>query len=104
MVTSAHPSAQEAGILIHHFMSSAESSEPQFTPMRTGFWFSTATSIMVRKLSSFLRPTLTLPGLMRYLASARAQSGYFFRKNVPVVVEVADDRDVDCPAYRVAQQ
>ena len=65
-------------------VSSAWSSEPQFTPMRTGFWFSTATSIMVRKLSSSLRPMQTLPGLMRYLASARAHSGYFFSRRCPL--------------------
>ena len=63
---------------------SAWSSEPQFTPMRTGFWFSTATSIMVRKFESSLRPMPTLPGLMRYLARARAHSGYFFSRMWPL--------------------
>jgi hypothetical protein len=65
-------------------VSSAASSEPQFTPMRTGLWFSMATSIMVRKLSSVLRPISELPGLMRYLASARAHSGYFFSRMWPL--------------------
>ena len=60
------------------------SSEPQFTPMRTGLSFSIAHSIMVRKLSSFLRPIETLPGLMRYLASARAHSGNFFSRRCPL--------------------
>ena len=52
-----------------------------------------AASIMVRKLSSCFLPMLTLPGLMRYLASARAQSGIFLQQNVAVVVEVANHRD-----------
>jgi hypothetical protein len=61
-------------------VSRAWSSEPQLTPMRTGFWFSTAHSIMVRKLSSFFLPMETLPGLMRYLASDRAQALYFLSR------------------------
>ena len=65
-------------------VSSDWSSEPQFTPMRTGFWFSTAHSTMVRKLSSSLRPIDTLPGLMRYLASARAVAGYFLSRMWPL--------------------
>jgi len=65
-------------------VSSAWSSDPQFTPMRTGFWFSTATSIMVRKLSSSLRPMLALPGLIRYLASARAHAGNFLSRMWPL--------------------
>ncbi len=52
---------------------------------------SIATSMMVRKLSS-RRFAPTLPGLIRYLASAAAQSGYLREEQVPVVVEVADDR------------
>src|SRR5271170_3845118 len=39
---------------------------------------------MVAKLSSFLRPMLTLPGLIRYLAKARAQSGNFLSKRCPL--------------------
>jgi hypothetical protein len=65
-------------------VSSAESSEPQFTPMRTGLRFSMATSIMVRKLSSVFRPMSELPGLMRYLASLRAHSGYFLSRMWPL--------------------
>ena len=72
-------------------VSSAWSSEPQLTPMRTGFWFSTAHSTMVRKLSSSLRPMETLPGLMRYLASALRAVGILLQQQVAVVVEVADD-------------
>src|SRR3712207_8999262 len=45
------------------------SSEPQFTPMRTGFWLAAATSIMSPKLRSSFLPMLTFPGLIRYLAS-----------------------------------
>ena len=56
-------------------VSSAWSSEPQFTPMRTGLPNSIARSMMARKFSSW-RLAPTLPGLMRYLSSARAVSGY----------------------------
>ena len=72
-------------------VSSAPSSEPQFTPMRTGLPYSMAASIMVRKLSSCFLPMLTLPGLMRYLASARAHAGILLQQQMAVVVEVADD-------------
>ena len=65
-------------------VSSAWSSDPQFTPMRTGLSFSMATSIMVRKLSSSFLPIETLPGLMRYFASALAQSGYFLSRMCPL--------------------
>ena len=65
-------------------VSSCWSSEPQFTPMRTGFWFSTATSTMVRKLSSSFLPIETFPGLMRYFASALAHLGYFFSRMCPL--------------------
>ncbi len=71
------------------------SSDPQFTPMRTGRSYSMAASIMTRKLSSCLRPIFTLPGLMRYLASARAQAGILLQQQVAVVMEIADDRDID---------
>ncbi len=76
-------------------VSSDWSSDPQFTPMRTGFWFSTATSTMVRKFESSLRPMPTLPGLIRYFASALRATGILLQKDMAVVMEVADDRDVD---------
>src|SRR5262245_29780952 len=44
--------------------------------MRTGFRYLMAHSIMVANCSSRFAPRPTLPGLMRYLASACAQSGY----------------------------
>jgi hypothetical protein len=50
------------------------SREPQLTPMRTGLSLATATSTIARKFSS-RRLAPTFPGLMRYLASARAQAG-----------------------------
>ncbi len=65
-------------------VSSAPSSDPQLTPMRTGRSYSIAASIMVRKLSSCFLPILTFPGLMRYFASARAMSGYFFSSRWPL--------------------
>ena len=65
-------------------VSRAWSSDPQFTPMRTGRSYSMAASIMVRKLSSCFLPMLTLPGLMRYLESARAHSGYFRSRMWPL--------------------
>jgi hypothetical protein len=64
-------------------VSSCWSSEPQFTPMRTGRSYSTAASTMVRKFSS-RRFAPTLPGLIRYFASARAQSGYFVSSRWPL--------------------
>ena len=48
---------------------------PQFTPMRTGLSCRQATSIISANCGSRLLPRPTLPGLMRYLASATAQSG-----------------------------
>ena len=66
--------------------------------MRTGLSFSMATSIMVRKLLSSFLPMETLPGLMRYLASVRAHVGILLQQDMPVVVEVADDRHRDAEA------
>ena len=54
---------------------SAWSSEPQFTPIRTGMPFSIATRTIVWKFSS-CRFAPTLPGLIRYFARAFAISGY----------------------------
>ena len=62
--------------------------------MRTGLSLSTANWTMVRKFSSRRLPP-TFPGLMRYLASARAQSGYLREQQMAVVVEIADDRNDD---------
>ena len=59
------------------------SSEPQFTPMRTGLPYSIACSMMVVKFAS-RRLVPTFPGLMRNLASARAQSGYFVSRRWPL--------------------
>src|SRR5258708_7426451 len=56
-------------------VSSCWSSDPQFTPIRTGLPLATATSTIWRKWASWcLEPTL--PGLIRYLASACAHPGY----------------------------
>ena len=57
---------------------------PRGRPMRTGRSYSIAASIIVRKLSSCLRPMLTLPGLILYFARARAQSGYFLSRICPL--------------------
>ena len=65
---------------------------PQFTPMRTGFSWRHAISIISANCGSRLLPRPTLPGLMRYLASAAAQAGCFPQQLVAVEVEVADDR------------
>ena len=67
-------------------------SEPPLTPMRTGLPWSTATLQIVANCSSRRRPVPTLPGLMRYLSSARAHAGILREQQVPVVVEVADER------------
>ena len=58
-----------------------------------------AASIMVANCSSRFAPLPTLPGLMRYLASARAQSGYCAEQLVAVEVEIADQRHA--AAHRV---
>ena len=52
------------------------SSDPPLTPMRTGFPLSRAIPQIVAKWSSRRAPVPTLPGLMRYLSRARAQSGW----------------------------
>ena len=79
----------------------AWSSEPQLTPMRTGTSFSIATRMIVAKCSSW-RLAPTFPGLIRYLASDEAISGYSAKQLVAVVVEVTDDRDVDAEAPNLA--
>jgi len=50
-------------------------------------------------LAAVLLPTL--PGLMRYLESACAHSGYSHQKLVAVVVEVADERHRDAHAVQL---
>ena len=55
--------------------SSSWSRLPQFTPMRTALSWRAAISIIWANCLSFLSPLPTLPGLMRYLDSAWAQSG-----------------------------
>ena len=55
-------------------VSRAGSSEPQLTPIRTGRSCSMATRTIVWKFTSWRFPP-TLPGLIRYFASARAISG-----------------------------
>jgi hypothetical protein len=51
--------------------------------------------MMVENCSSFFFPRPTLPGLMRYLASASAQAGVVDQQAMAVVMKVADQRDVD---------
>jgi hypothetical protein len=60
--------------------------------MRTGLPYSIACSMMVRKFSS-RRLAPTLPGLIRYFASAARTPGTG-EQQVAVVVEVADDGHV----------
>ena len=67
---------------------------PQLTPMRTGLPYSMAFSIITTNCGSRLLPLPTLPGLIRYLASARAHSGYSVEELVAVEVEIADQRHV----------
>src|SRR5579885_2722737 len=66
--------------------------------MRIGLSYWMAVSIMVANCRSFFLPKPTLPGLMRYFASARA-IGIFVQQQMAVVVEVADERDL--AAHRV---
>ena len=79
----------------------AWSSEPQFTPMRTGLSLSMATLTIVAKCSSWRFPP-TLPGLIRYLASERGHLRVLDQELVAVVVEVADDRHVHAEAADLA--
>ena len=72
-------------------VSSAWSSEPQLTPMRTGLSFSMATSIMVRKLSSSFLPIETVARIDAVLGQRSRALGILLQQNVTVVVEVADD-------------
>ena len=73
-------------------MTSSWLREPPLTPMRTGRPRSTATLQMVANCSSRLRPVPTLPGLMRYLSSASAQSGIPREQQMAVVMKVANQR------------
>ncbi len=59
-------------------------SEPPLTPIRTGRPCSIATRQIVENCSSRRLPVPTLPGLMRYLSSARAQSGYLVSSRWPL--------------------
>ena len=53
------------------------SSDPQLAPMRTGLSYWIANSINCANWVSRFLPKPTLPGLMRYFASASAQAGSF---------------------------
>ncbi len=59
-------------------------SEPALTPIRTALSLSRATLQMAANCSSRRTPWPTLPGLMRYFASARAQSGNRARRRWPL--------------------
>jgi len=84
IVTSrASRGSASAGVRIHHFGQELLVKATQFTPMRDGLPSFTAPEPMVRKLSS-RRLAPTLPGLMRYLARARAQGGYFVSRRWPL--------------------
>ena len=65
---------------------------PQFTPMRTGLALRQATSIISANCGSRLLPRPTLPGLMRYFASACAHAGMRLQQAVAVEMKVADER------------
>ena len=69
--------------------------------MRTGLSLSMATRTIVAKCSSW-RLAPTLPGLIRYLASGGRHLRVLGQQLVAVVVEVADDRDVDAEAADLA--
>src|SRR5207249_10859857 len=72
-----------ARVLVHQLGEELLARLPQLTPMRTGRSFARATSMMVRKCSS-RRFAPTLPGVMRYLASARAHAGYLVSSKWPL--------------------
>ena len=50
---------------------------------------------MVRKLSSFLLPDADVPGIDSILGQRARASGILRQQQVPVVVEIADDRNAD---------
>ena len=63
-------------VLVHQLRRpSLWSSEPQFTPMRTGLCVLQCEFDDGGELGVALLPKPTLPGLMRYFASASAQAG-----------------------------
>ncbi len=80
MIARRVTSAAESGFSAAAFLSimrvsSDWSSEPQLTPILTGLSFFSATSTMVANWRSRFSPKPTLPGLMRYFASASAEAG-----------------------------
>ena len=76
MVTArADVGADDAAFSSINLVSRSWSSDPQFTPMRTGFPLSTAIFTIVWKFSSRCFVP-TLPGLIRYFASIAAAGGY----------------------------
>ena len=58
------------------WVSNSWSRLPQLTPMRTGFLYVSAISMIEENCLSFLALKPTLPGLMRYLSSASAHAGF----------------------------
>ena len=76
-------------------VSSSSSSEPQLTPMRTGLPYLSASSISVENCVSRFALKPTLPGLIRYLASASAARRMIGQQLVADIVEIADQRHVD---------
>ena len=83
-------------------VSRAWSSEPQLTPMRTGCWFSTAASTMVRKLSSCFPTDVDVSGIDAVLREGPGAVGVLLQQQVAVVMEVADDGDADAELVQVS--
>ena len=69
--------------------------------MRTGLPWSRAMWQIVANCSSRRAPLPTLPGLIRYLSSACGAVGELRQQDVPVVVEVADQRRRRTPASSI---
>jgi hypothetical protein len=62
-------------VVVHHPREQSASRLPQLTPMRTGLPYSIAFSIITANCGSRFEPLPTLPGLMRYFASAARSPG-----------------------------
>ena len=73
-------------------VSSDWSSEPQFTPMRTGFWFSAAHSTMYGSCRC-LSADGCVAGIDAVLGQGARGGRIFLQQQVAVVVEIADDGD-----------
>ena len=79
-------------------VSSAWSSEPQFTPMRTGFWFCDRDLDHGAEVVVVLAADADIAGIDAVLGEGARARGILLEQEMAVVVEVADDGDRDAAA------